>query len=175
MYFSEHFYRMKTLLLDAKQINNKLNRLAYEIYENNLQEKEILIAGIAGNGFIVAKRLTQLLKKISPLNVKLEELKINKENPRSSSPQINFSEKEFNKKVVILVDDVMNSGKTLIYGVRLFLDMPIKRLHTVVLVDRSHTQFPVKADFVGLSLSTTLQDHIVADLSKKGEESVYLV
>ena len=166
---------MKTLLLDAKQIDHKLNRLAYEIYENNLREKEILIAGISGNGFIVAKRLSQLINKISPIEVTLGEITINKKNPLDSDPKVNFSEKEYAKKVVILVDDVLNSGRTMIYGVKLFLDKPVKRLHTLVLVDRSHTQFPVKADFVGLSLSTTLQDHIVADLSVKGKESVFLI
>lgn len=166
---------MKTEILNAKQIQNKLNRLAYEIYENNMGEKTLLLAGIGGNGYIVAKRLAEILKKISPLSVVLGEVILNKENPLGSEPKTNFTEKDYAKKVVILVDDVLNSGKTMIYGVRLFLDKPVKRLHTLVLVDRSHTQFPVKADFVGLSLSTTLQEHIVADLSTKGKETVYLI
>ena len=84
-------------------------------------------------------------------------------------------EKDFENKSVILVDDVLNSGKTLIYAVKLFLNKPVKQLNTLILVDRSHTRFPVKADFVGLSLSTTLQERIDTDFSKKGKEAVYLV
>ena len=164
----------KIEILNAVQIQQKLNRLAYEVYENNFSEKEILIAGIAGNGYMVAKRLEEILKKISPIKTTLGKITLNKENPLSTEPEMDFTEKDFKNRSVILVDDVLNSGKTLIYGVKVFLDKPVKKLNTVVLVDRSHTRFPVKADFVGLSLSTTLQEHIVADLSKKGKEVVYL-
>ena len=92
----------------------------------------------------------------------------------AKKPVTDFTDKDYKNKTVILVDDVLNSGKTLIYAVQLFLNQPIKKLHTVVLVDRSHTQYPVKADFVGLSLSTTLQEHIIADFSVKEKETVYL-
>ncbi|MGZ4037400.1 MAG: phosphoribosyltransferase family protein, partial [Bacteroidia bacterium] len=78
-------------------------------------------------------------------------------------------------KPVVLVDDVLNSGKTLMYAIKLFLDKPLKRMSVCVLVDRSHIRYPVKADVVGLSLSTTLQEHIQADFSKKGKEAVYLM
>src|ERR1700756_1159218 len=152
---------MKTVeILNTEQIHQKLNRLAYEIYEHTLDEKEIMLTGIEGNGYLVAKKLSVLLKKISGQEITLG--------------KITLEEKDYKNKVVILVDDVLNSGKTLIYAVQLFLNQPIKKLHTVVLVDRSHTRYPVKADFVGLSLSTTLQDHIIADFSKSGKETVYL-
>jgi len=164
----------KTEILNAKQIHQKLNRIAYEIYENNFSEKEILLAGIAGNGYKVAEKLSDILKSISPLKIHLGKISINKTNPLEKETSCDFSEKDFKNKSVILVDDVLNSGKTLIYGVKVFLDSPVKKLQTTVLVDRSHRRFPVKADFVGLSLSTTLQEHIVADLSKKGKETVYL-
>jgi pyrimidine operon attenuation protein/uracil phosphoribosyltransferase len=165
----------QTEILNATQIRQKLNRLAYEVYENNFEEKELLIAGIDGNGYIVAKHIQELLKKISKKEVKLGRIKLNKKNPLAEEATIDFTEKDYKNKTVILVDDVLNSGKTLIYGVKIFLDKPVKKLNTLVLVDRSHTRFPVKADFVGLSLSTTLQEHIVADLSAKGKETVYLV
>ncbi len=162
-------------LLNARQIQQKLNRLAYEVYESNFAEKEILIVGISGNGYTVARRLEEIVKKISPLKTSLGKISLNKENPFDGEVQLDFSEKDYSNKAVVLVDDVLNSGKTLIYAVKAFLNKPVKRLNTVVLVDRSHTRYPVKADFVGLSLSTTLQEHIVADLSKKGKESVCLV
>lgn len=164
----------KVVILNSEQISRKITRLAWEVYENNSSEKELLIAGIEGNGYIVAKRLADVLKKISPLSLKIGKIKLEKEKPYGAEPRIDFSEKDFKNKAVVLVDDVLNSGKALIYGVKVFLNYPVKRLNTVVLVDRSHTRYPVKADFVGLSLSTTLQEHIVADLSQKGKEVVYL-
>ncbi|MFL5764194.1 MAG: phosphoribosyltransferase family protein [Bacteroidia bacterium] len=163
----------KTLILTSKQIEQKINRIAYEIYENNPDEKEIIIAGIAENGFLLAKRISDVLKKISPIKNQLIEIRINKENPLSESISIVLKEKELKNKVIILVDDVLNSGKTLIFGAKPFLSAPIKRLTTVVLVDRGHNRYPIKADFVGLSLSTTLQEHITVEL-KKGKEAVYL-
>lgn len=164
----------KVEILTTQQIQQKLNRLAYEIYEHTADEKEIFMAGIEGNGYTVAKKLAAILKKISGHEVVLGKIKVNKENPLAEDPKTDLQAKEYKNKVVIVVDDVLNSGKTLIYGVQLFLNQPVKKLHTVVLVDRSHTRYPVKADFVGLSLSTTLQEHIVADLSHSGKETVYL-
>jgi pyrimidine operon attenuation protein/uracil phosphoribosyltransferase len=163
----------KTLILTSKQIEQKINRIAYEIYENNPDEKEIIIAGIAENGYLLAKRIADVLKKISPIKNQLIEVKINKENPLSAEIRIALKEKELKNKVIILVDDVLNSGKTLIFGAKPFLGAAVKRLTTVVLVDRGHNRYPIKADFVGLSLSTTLQEHITVEL-KKGKEAVYL-
>lgn len=165
----------KTKILDAVQIEQKLNRMAYQIYETNFKEKELLIVGIEGNGHKVAERIAGILNSISKIKTKVGKIKIDKENPWAFEPKIDFSEKDFENKSVILVDDVLNSGKTLIYAVKLFLNKPVKQLSTLVLVDRSHTRFPVKADFVGLSLSTTLQERIDTDFSKKGKEAVYLV
>ena len=163
----------KTLILNSKQIEQKINRIAYEIYENNPGEKEIIIAGISDNGYIFAKRLADVVQKISPIKTTLIEIKIDKENPLAKEIKISLSDKELKNKVIILADDVLNSGKTLIFGAKPFLIAPVKRLTTVVLVDRGHNRYPIKADFVGLSLSTTLQEHITVDL-KKGKESVYL-
>ncbi|HEY0030797.1 MAG TPA: phosphoribosyltransferase family protein [Bacteroidia bacterium] len=162
-----------TLILNSKQIEQKINRIAYEIYENNYDEKEIIIAGISDNGYLLAKRISGVLQKICPIKNSLIEISINKENPLAADIKISLSEKELRNKVIILVDDVLNSGKTLIFGAKPFLSAPIKRLTTVVLVDRGHNRYPIKADFVGLSLSTTLQEHITVEL-KKGKEAVYL-
>ena len=165
----------KVKILDTTQIRQKLNRLAFEVYENNFSEKELLIVGIEGNGYKVAMRLSERLKNISPLKISLGKIKVNKEKPWEGEPVVDFEEKAFVNKTVILVDDVLNSGKTLMYAVKLFLDKPVKKINTVILVDRNHTRFPVKADFVGLRLSTTMQEHIEADFSKKEKEAVYLM
>jgi pyrimidine operon attenuation protein/uracil phosphoribosyltransferase len=163
----------KTLILNNKQIEQKINRIAYEIYENNYGEKEIIIAGIVGNGFTLAEKINTVIKKISPIKTKLIEIKINKENPAEKEIKIDLTDKDLKNKVIILVDDVLNSGKTLIFGAKPFLITPVKRLTTAVLVDRGHNRYPIKADFVGLSLSTTLQEHISVEL-KKGKEAAYL-
>lgn len=164
----------KTLILNSQQIEQKINRIAYEIYENNYDEKDIVIAGIATNGYILAKRISDVLQKISKIKTQLIEISLDKENPFTSDIKLKFTDKELKNKVVILVDDVLNSGKTLIFGAKLFLNAPLKRLTTAVLVDRGHNRYPIKADVVGLSLSTTLQEHITVELNKKGKETVYL-
>lgn len=164
----------KTLILNSKQIEQKINRIAYEIYENNYDEKEIVIAGIDGNGFLLAQLIENVLKKIAPIKTKLIQIVIDKKNPIGKEIKISLTEKELNNKVIILVDDVLNSGKTMIFGAKPFLSSPIKRLTTAVLVDRGHNRYPIKADFVGLSLSTTLQEHITVEIDKKGKEAVYL-
>lgn len=164
----------KVEILNTQQIQQKLNRLAYEIYEHTIDEKEIMLAGIEGNGYLVAKKLAAILKKIAKYKITLGKITLDKKNPLAKKPVIDFTEAAYKNKTVFVVDDVLNSGKTLIYAVQLFLNHPIKKLHTVILVDRSHTQYPIKADFVGLSLSTTLQEHIVADFSNNGKEAVYL-
>jgi pyrimidine operon attenuation protein/uracil phosphoribosyltransferase len=163
-----------TLVLNSKQIDQKINRIAYEIYENNYDEKEVIMAGIVGNGFLLAKRIAAVLEKISSIKVKIIEITLDKEEPLSSDIKISLSDKEMKNKVIILVDDVLNSGKTLIFGAKPFLCSPVKRLTTAVLVDRGHNRYPIKADFVGLSLSTTLQEHITVEIAKKGKEAVYL-
>ncbi|MDI1353876.1 MAG: phosphoribosyltransferase family protein [bacterium] len=161
-------------ILTTIEIQHIMNRLAFQVYENNFSEKELLVVGIDGNGYTIATQIFEKLKEISPLKIKLGKITIDKDEPWKTEAVMDFKEKDFVNKTIVLVDDVLNSGKTLIYAVKLFLDKPVKKLNTVILVDRSHARFPVKADFVGLTLSTTLQEHIKADFSKKGKEVVYL-
>jgi pyrimidine operon attenuation protein / uracil phosphoribosyltransferase len=165
---------MKTLILNNTQIDQKINRIAYQLYESNYGEGEVIMAGIAPNGFMLAKRIAAVLEKISDIKIKLISIEIDKKDPLSSEIEINLKDKELKNKVIILVDDVLNSGKTMIFGAKPFLEISVKRLTTVVLVDRGHNRYPIKADFVGLSLSTTLQEHISVELGKKGKEAVYL-
>ncbi|MCA6437026.1 MAG: phosphoribosyltransferase family protein [Bacteroidota bacterium] len=165
----------KVKILNTLQIQQKINRIAFEIYENNFSEKEIVVVGIDGNGYKFAGILVTKLKEISKIKITYSKLVINKQKPWDNEIALDIDHAKVANKTIILVDDVLNSGKTLMYAVKLFLDQPLKKLNTVVLVDRSHTNFPVKADFVGLRLSTTLQNHIEADFSKSGKEVVYLV
>ena len=164
----------KTLILNSKQIEQKINRIAFEIFENNYDEKKIIIAGIDGNGYLLASRIADVLKNISQIKTNLIHIKIDKKNPMGKDIEISLSEKELTNKVIVLVDDVLNSGKTLTFGSKPFLNTTIKRLITAVLVDRGHNRYPIKADYVGLSLSTTLQEHITVEIKTKGKEKVYL-
>jgi len=164
----------KIKILDTLQIRQKINRLAFEVYENNFAEKDLMVVGIDGNGYKVALQLAEKITEISKLKVKIGKISLNKAKPWDGDPAVDFKEKDFVNKNIILVDDVLNSGKTLMYAVKLFLDKPVKKITTVILVDRGHSRFPVKADFVGLTLSTTLQEHVEADFSHKNKEVVYL-
>lgn len=161
------------LILDHSQINHKIKRIAYQIYESNVNESRIILAGITKNGFQLAKKLQKELEQISDIKVSLCEVRINKKDPLQEV-KTSLSSEEYKNKSLVLVDDVLNSGTTLIYGVRHFLDVPLKQFRTVVLVDRSHKKFPVKADFKGISLSTSLSETVKVTF-KTGEDSVELI
>ena len=155
---------MKTKVLNSIQIEQKINRLAHQLYENNYSESEIVVLGIADRGFVLAKRIVEVVNKISEVNVLLAEVKVNKQNPMNEEIQFSLDKSILEGKVVFLVDDVINSGKTMIYVVNDILMAPVKKLRTIVLVDRKHNNYPIRADYVGVSLSTTLQEHVVVDL-----------
>jgi len=150
----------KTLILNNTEIYQKINRIAYQIFEDNHTEKEIIVVGIAKNGYLFANKLSAQLRKISKIKITLVQLSINKENPTNSESKIDIDPKSLNNKVIILVDDVLNTGRALIYGVKYLLDFPIKKMSTTVLVDRNNKKYPIGTHYVGLSLSTTLQNHI---------------
>jgi pyrimidine operon attenuation protein/uracil phosphoribosyltransferase len=162
----------KTVVLNSVQVNQKIDRLAFQIHENHYNEKEIIIAGIAGNGFTLAQLLKERLANFSDVNVVLVPVHVNKQDPLAKNASVELEKSDAEDKVVILVDDVLNSGKTLIYGIRHFLQVRLKALRTVALIDRDHKRFPVKADYVGLVLSTTLQEHVRVELGN--EMAVYL-
>lgn len=162
------------LILDHQKIEQKINRIAYQIFEDNYDQKELIMAGIASNGYRLAEILAKKLQSISPIKVKLLELQINKKNPLKSKVEIDLEPKDFKDKSVILVDDVLNSGKTLMYGLQVFLAAPVKNLSVAVLVNRSHKRYPVYADYVGLSLATTLKEHIEVSFDDPKNHTVSL-
>ncbi|HKL02343.1 MAG TPA: phosphoribosyltransferase family protein [Cryomorphaceae bacterium] len=162
----------RTLVLDHQTIDQKLRRIAYQIYEYNYREEEIVLVAIEKQGVELANRIKPILEEISGKKFTMLRLKVDKKNPLKT-PELNESGDVMNDRSVILVDDVLNSGRTLMYGARYILEFPVKKLTTAVLVDRRHRRFPIKADFAGLTLSTTLQDHISV-VFKKGKDAVYL-
>jgi pyrimidine operon attenuation protein/uracil phosphoribosyltransferase len=158
----------QNIILNNQEIKHKITRIAYQIYETFVDEKEIVIAGIASNGFVFANKIATELEKISTLKVILCEVYINKQNVNAPITT-SLSVDQYENKGLVLVDDVLNSGTTLIYGVKHFLEVPLKKLKTAVLIDRNHKKYPVKADFKGISLSTSLQEHVQVIFEEKGD------
>ena len=150
---------MESVMLNNTQIKHKIKRIAYQIYEANFNSKTLVLAGIAHNGFILAKKLNAILKDISPLEIVLCEVTIDKKNPLNPITT-SLKAEDYKNTSLVLVDDVLNSGTTLMYAVKHFLEVPLKQFKTAVLVDRNHKKYPVKADFKGISLSTSLQEHV---------------
>ncbi len=146
-------------ILNHEQINHITKRIAYQVYETFSDEKNITIAGIASNGYVFASKIAQQLEAISDINVTLCEVKIDKSNPNAPITT-SVDATVYENKGLVLVDDVLNSGTTLIYGVKHFLEVPIKKFKTAVLIDRNHKKYPVKADFKGISLSTSSKEHV---------------
>ena len=162
----------KITILDSKQINKKIQRLSIEIFERNFKEKKILLVGIKENGSILAKMLIKELKKICKIKVEFAEIRLNKSSPKFE--EINISSKilDYLNNSVIVVDDVCSSGKTLMYVTSHIMKNFQGTISTLVLVDRKHHNFPIKADYVGIGVSTTLLQFIEVDLEKN--KTVYL-
>jgi len=158
---------MPNKILSHSQIQHKIRRIAYQIYEANVDEKQIVLAGIDGGGLNFAKKLQQVLQDITTAEILLCKVSMNKTNPLKSGVKTSMSEEQYINKSVVLVDDVLNSGTTLIYGVHHFLKTPLKQLKTAVLVNRNHKKYPVKADYKGISLSTSLQEHVSVEFKTK--------
>ncbi len=165
---------MQTLILDASQIEKKITRIAYEIYEEHAHDKEIVLAGVAGGGYALAQKIDKALKKISPLKTTMLKINIDKKTP-SGETAVSVDKKEnVSGKTIVLVDDVLNTGKILSYSMKIFLQSPVKSIRVAVLVNRNHALFPIKADYSGISIATTVQEHITVNLETKGKESVVL-
>ena len=160
---------MQNKILSHAQIQHITRRIAYQIYEANVEEKIIIIAGIVGGGLDFAKKVQRVLQDITEAEIRLCEVKMDKTNPLKSGVSTSIPETEYKNLSIVLVDDVLNSGSTLIYGVHHFLMTPLKQLKTAVLVNRNHKKYPVKADFKGISLSTSLQEHVHVSFKPKND------
>lgn len=161
----------KDIILNHEQIQHKIKRIAYQIYETNANEKELIIAGVAENGYTFASRLHKELTSISDIKVSLCKITMDKKNPLNTV-QTDIDSADFNNKSIVIADDVLSTGTTLMYAVQYLLNVPLKRLKTTVLVNRNHKKFPIKADFKGLSLSTSSHDNVEVSFGKK--DVVYL-
>ena len=164
---------MKQEILSEIQIEQKTNRLAHQLIESFCEEKEVFIAGITGNGYYLAKKLSNIINVHGLIKSHIAEVKINKDEPWSDEITLDSDMNIMKNAVIILVDDVVNSGKTMQFALTKFLTFPTKAIKTVTLVDRKHRRFPIRVDFVGLSLSTTLQERVEVILGESSK--AYLI
>ncbi len=162
----------RTVVLDHVHVQRKLQRIAHQLHEENHAEKGIVLVGIAPRGMALAQRLASLLGPIADLEVELVELKLDKDRPLEAAVKLSVPLDGLRGRTVVLVDDVLMSGRTLMHAAAHLVSVPLKRLLTVVLVDRRHRSYPIRADIVGLTLSTTTQEHISVELGRK--DAVYL-
>ncbi len=163
----------KTLILDAAQVKQKIRRIVYEIYEENAREKSIVIAGVDGQGYTLAKLIAREFERVAVKPAVVVRILINKAKPQLHEVRVDGDIKKLRKKSIILVDDVLNTGRTLAYAMRALLDTEIKKLQIAVLINRSHTAFPVYPRYTGFELATTINDHVQVVLGK--ESAVFLL
>lgn len=161
----------RNCILTAGVAKRKIRRMAFEIAESNADARSIIIAGITGNGEVVAKNIYDELQQILKTTIDLITININKKQVLevTFAPVIQFT-----NKVIIVVDDVANTGRTMLYALKPFLEHQPAKIQTLVLVERSHKLFPVHTDFVGLSVATTLQDHISVETENGSIKGAWL-
>ena len=161
-------------ILTSQQIEQKIKRLAHQILEHNFDAKKLIFIGINNNGHQFGKKLINKLEKITDKEIILSRLRLNPAKPLSSEIEIDLEIKSLKNQNIIMVDDVANTGRTLFYACKPLMNVLAKKIEVVVLVDRKHKSFPIKVDYVGLSLATTIQEHIDVKLKSIKEQEVLL-
>lgn len=161
-------------ILTDRQIAQKIKRLAIEILEHNFGEPELILAGINNNGIVFAELLLQELTKISDMPITITRIQLNPANPLDSDIIIEMPPQQATDKVIIIVDDVANTGRTIFYAIKPILEVLPKKVEVAVLVDRSHKSFPIRVDYFGLSLATTLKNDIDVQIREVEERAVFL-
>jgi pyrimidine operon attenuation protein/uracil phosphoribosyltransferase len=161
-------------VLDGAALLQKIRRISFQIFENNFEEKEIIIVGIVGQGFALAEMICEHMHEISSLQAKAVAIQLNKDIPYESPVKFDTDISVFENKVIIVVDDVLNTGRTFSYSLAPFLSIPVKKIQVAVLVNRNYRKFPIAADYIGYELSTTLSEHVEVIISDPARCGVYL-
>jgi pyrimidine operon attenuation protein/uracil phosphoribosyltransferase len=161
-------------ILDHKKIQQKVKRLAIEILEHNYEETELTLIGVNNRGMQVALLLMEELKQLKPIQIVLTRIRLSPADPLGSPIELEMPIEELDQKAIIIVDDVANTGRTMFYACKPLMNILPKKIETAVLVDRQHKSFPIKVDYVGLSLATTLKENIDVEIKDAGEFAVYM-
>lgn len=155
------------LIIDERRVNQMIKRMAYEVYENNFSEKEIILVGVFEKGYQLADLIReQLIQIADPIKITLVRLDVDKNTPLASEVKLDIAHSKLKKKSVLIVDDVLNSGRTMAHCLTALMQAEIKRIETIVLVDRSHKRFPLLANYKGYELSTTIDEHVEVRLNE---------
>ncbi|WP_109831582.1 phosphoribosyltransferase family protein [Reichenbachiella versicolor] len=150
----------KTLILDSEQIDQRIIRMAYEIYEHNIERKKLILAGVSDNGFKIASLINDQLSIISEITTNIVKVDINKEQPLKEEIQIPLTKKELENQSIIIIDDVLNSGRTVAFVLKAFLNVHVKKIEVATIINRSHKAFPIYPKYVGYELATTINEHV---------------
>lgn len=154
----------KAVILDEISIDRKIKRLSYEILERNLNNKKLLLVGIKKNGFTLAKLIKKELSKICKIKIDVIQVFVDKQKPFNECVIYNNNIETYRNISMIVIDDVCSSGKTMMYVVSSLISNFTNKISTLVLVDRKHHNFPIKTNYVGIEVSTTLRQFIEVEL-----------
>jgi pyrimidine operon attenuation protein / uracil phosphoribosyltransferase len=164
-----------TPILSDLQIRQRITRLAYQLWEANFGTPALRLVGIHGGGYRLAELLTAELTRINPaLQLTLTLLTLHKPEPLAQPLTLDPAPESLHGETVVLIDDVLNSGRTLAFALAEVLRRNPARIQTLLLVDRQHPAFPVAATFTGLTLATTLADHVRVELPADGVFGAWL-
>jgi len=156
-------------ILSDQKIRQKIKRLAIEILERNTEEAELIVAGINNNGLLFASLVVAELKDLCDAPIHLTSIRLNPADPIDTEITIDMDVDKIKGKAILIVDDVANTGRTLFYACKPLLNIIPKKIEVAVLVNRTHKSFPIKVDYVGLSLATTLKENIEVQLKKEND------
>ena len=149
------------MILNKETADKKLRRMALEVAERNFDNDFLVLIGIRENGIHIARKIAAYLQPVFTGKIQVVELWLDKKNPG----EIKLSEDiNFNDKSILLIDDVANSGRTMLYALKPLLQHKPKQIETLALVERTHKKFPIAVYYIGLSISTSLQEHIIVDV-----------
>ena len=149
-------------IMTAEVANKKLRRMALQVVEQNYNEAQLILIGIKTSGTVIAEKISQYLKEVFSGEVVILELSMDKKNPLNISIEPSI---DLNDKIIILIDDVANSGRTMLYALKPLLNQLPKKIQTLALVERTHKSYPIDVDYVGFSVSTTLDEHILVEVA----------
>ncbi|MBV6653735.1 MAG: hypothetical protein KI786_08270 [Mameliella sp.] len=161
-------------ILDHEEIQQKVKRLAIQILEDNFEDPELILVGINNNGMEFAQMLMQALLPITDQHITLTRIRLNPAAPLQDGIYLEMPAASLEGKTIIIVDDVANTGRTIFYATQPLMSVLPKKVEVAVLIDRTHKTFPIRVDYVGLSLATTLMEHINVQIREVKEQSVFL-
>jgi pyrimidine operon attenuation protein/uracil phosphoribosyltransferase len=152
---------MKSILLNHVQIENKTIRLAHQILENNFNEKTIVLIGLNKRGNILCENVKNTLTKI--FKGSIEHYNIIAKKNENNTTEFLWNNTNIENKTVILIDDVVDTGQTLMNAACTILNFNPSKLQTLALIDRNHRNFPIRVDYVGMHVATTLHENVVVE------------